>query len=66
MCHAKFAHVSQDEIQAAPAKITEEKRCEAIDDILWASCVGSGIKINYLQDIDKVKGWSSNGMNKIG
>jgi hypothetical protein len=53
---ARFVCVGQDEIQAAPAKIKEEKRCEAIDEILCASCVGGSVKVNYLQDDDKIDG----------
>jgi hypothetical protein len=54
----KYVFVGQDEIQAAPAKINEEKRCEAIDDILGASCVGSTVKVTYLQDGDKIDGFA--------
>jgi hypothetical protein len=36
-------------------KIKEERRCEAVADILRASCVGTSIKIKYLQGDDEIE-----------
>jgi hypothetical protein len=53
---ATFVCVGQDGIQAAPTKIKEERRCEAVADILRASCVGTNIKIKYLQGDAEIEG----------